>query len=228
MDSRSIRHRQSASAAGPDHGRHHVDHPATRTAHMAFSGQTLENPASGERITFRATAAETDGELVAIDLELPAGRRVPGPLHVHPQAGGALRGARGHDALPMGRTRIVAGPARSSSCRPAWRTTSRTPATRRARPRRDPPGAADGADVRDRGRARRPGTHDARRHPQAARPRDLRARVRRRGPCAPFPPRWLQRVALAPLAWLAAPAGVPGSASRSCRRRRPTIGLLQR
>ena len=35
---------------------------------MAYAGQTLENPASGERITFRRTAAETDGELVAIDL----------------------------------------------------------------------------------------------------------------------------------------------------------------
>jgi hypothetical protein len=50
---------------------------------MAYVGQTLENPASGERITFRATAAQTDGELVAIDLELPPGARVPGGLHIH-------------------------------------------------------------------------------------------------------------------------------------------------
>ena len=39
---------------------------------MATTGQTLENPASGERITFRTTAAQTDGELLAIDLQLPA------------------------------------------------------------------------------------------------------------------------------------------------------------
>ena len=45
---------------------------------MAHSGQTLENPASGERITFRRTAANTGGELLAIDLELPVNRRVPG------------------------------------------------------------------------------------------------------------------------------------------------------
>jgi hypothetical protein len=52
---------------------------------MAYVGQTLENPASGERITFRRTAAETNGELVEIDLELPAGARVPGGLHIHPK-----------------------------------------------------------------------------------------------------------------------------------------------
>ena len=52
---------------------------------MAYAGQTLENPASGERITFRRTAAETDGELIAIDLELPPGARVPGGLHIHPK-----------------------------------------------------------------------------------------------------------------------------------------------
>jgi hypothetical protein len=40
---------------------------------MAITGQTLVNPASGERITFRTTAAATNGELVAIDLELPLG-----------------------------------------------------------------------------------------------------------------------------------------------------------
>ena len=52
---------------------------------MAYRGQTLENPASGERITFRRTSAETGGELLAIDLELPANRRVPGGQHIHPK-----------------------------------------------------------------------------------------------------------------------------------------------
>jgi hypothetical protein len=37
---------------------------------MAYAGQTSENPLSGERITFRQTAADTNGELLAIDLEL--------------------------------------------------------------------------------------------------------------------------------------------------------------
>ena len=56
---------------------------------MAITGQTLVNPASGERITFRTTAAE-NGELVAIDLELPQGGRVPGGQHSPSLAGGAL------------------------------------------------------------------------------------------------------------------------------------------
>ena len=50
---------------------------------MAFSGQVLDNPISGERITFRKTAADTDGDLLVIDLELSADGQVPG-AHVHP------------------------------------------------------------------------------------------------------------------------------------------------
>jgi mannose-6-phosphate isomerase-like protein (cupin superfamily) len=50
---------------------------------MAFSGQVLDNPISGERITFRKTAADTNGELLAIDLELSPDGHVPG-AHVHP------------------------------------------------------------------------------------------------------------------------------------------------
>ena len=50
---------------------------------MAFSGQVLENPISGERITFRKTAADTDGDLLVIDLELSPDGHVPG-AHVHP------------------------------------------------------------------------------------------------------------------------------------------------
>jgi mannose-6-phosphate isomerase-like protein (cupin superfamily) len=50
---------------------------------MAVSRQVLDNPVSGERITFRKTAADTDGELLAIDLELSPDGHVPG-AHVHP------------------------------------------------------------------------------------------------------------------------------------------------
>jgi quercetin dioxygenase-like cupin family protein len=53
-----------------------------RTA-MAFAGQVLDNPISGERITFRKTAADTDGELLAVDLGLRPDGHVPG-AHVHP------------------------------------------------------------------------------------------------------------------------------------------------
>jgi mannose-6-phosphate isomerase-like protein (cupin superfamily) len=50
---------------------------------MAFSGEVLVNPISGERFTFRKTAADTNGELLAFDLELSSDGRVPG-AHVHP------------------------------------------------------------------------------------------------------------------------------------------------
>jgi hypothetical protein len=37
---------------------------------MAYAGQVLDNPVSGERITFRKTASDTGGELLEFDLEL--------------------------------------------------------------------------------------------------------------------------------------------------------------
>ena len=50
---------------------------------MAFRGQVLDNPVSGERITFRETRADTGGDLLAVDLELAPDGHVPG-AHVHP------------------------------------------------------------------------------------------------------------------------------------------------
>jgi quercetin dioxygenase-like cupin family protein len=51
---------------------------------MAFSGQVLDNPISGERFIFHQTAGDTDGRLLAFDLVLAPGGRVPGG-HVHPE-----------------------------------------------------------------------------------------------------------------------------------------------
>ena len=50
---------------------------------MAYTGQIVDNPVSGERIIFRRTAADTGGELLEIDLELAPDGHVPGK-HVHP------------------------------------------------------------------------------------------------------------------------------------------------
>jgi quercetin dioxygenase-like cupin family protein len=68
------------------------------------------NPASVERITFRTTAAESDGELVAIDLELPADGRVPGGLHIHPKQQERFEVVRGTMRFRLGRRRVTAGP----------------------------------------------------------------------------------------------------------------------
>jgi quercetin dioxygenase-like cupin family protein len=50
---------------------------------MAYAGQILDNPVTGERIIFRETAADTGGELLAVDLILAPDGHVPG-AHVHP------------------------------------------------------------------------------------------------------------------------------------------------
>jgi quercetin dioxygenase-like cupin family protein len=49
---------------------------------MAYAGQILENPLSGERFVFRKTAADTNGELLEFDLHLAPAGQVPGK-HVH-------------------------------------------------------------------------------------------------------------------------------------------------
>lgn len=77
---------------------------------MAYRGQIVVNRASGERITFRRTAADTAGELLAIDLELPTDRRVPGGLHVHPAQEERFEVVRGSIAFRLGGRRVVAGP----------------------------------------------------------------------------------------------------------------------
>jgi quercetin dioxygenase-like cupin family protein len=51
---------------------------------MARSGETVVNPATGERVTFVKTAAETGGELLELELVWPrSGQRAP--AHVHPE-----------------------------------------------------------------------------------------------------------------------------------------------
>ena|SRR2546423_5693002 len=51
---------------------------------MATAGQTVVNPATGERVTFVKTAAETHGELLQLELVWSRpGERAP--AHVHPE-----------------------------------------------------------------------------------------------------------------------------------------------
>jgi mannose-6-phosphate isomerase-like protein (cupin superfamily) len=51
---------------------------------MARAGQTVENAATGERVTFVRTAADTGGELLELELAWPReGQRAP--EHVHPE-----------------------------------------------------------------------------------------------------------------------------------------------
>jgi len=76
---------------------------------MAYAGQTIENPVSGERITFIETAADTDGELLEIELELSADGAVPG-AHIHPEQEERFEVIEGTMSFRMGLKKIVAGP----------------------------------------------------------------------------------------------------------------------
>ena len=51
---------------------------------MARPGTTLENPATGERLEFRRTTADSGGAVCSFDYFLPAGGSVP-LAHVHPR-----------------------------------------------------------------------------------------------------------------------------------------------
>jgi quercetin dioxygenase-like cupin family protein len=50
---------------------------------MAFSGQVLDNPVSGERFVFHTTADDSGGKMLEFDLVVDPRGRVPGG-HVHP------------------------------------------------------------------------------------------------------------------------------------------------
>jgi quercetin dioxygenase-like cupin family protein len=76
---------------------------------MAYAGQTIENPVSGEKITFIQTSADTDGELLEIELELAADGAVPG-AHIHPEQEERFEVIEGTMSFRMGLKKIVAGP----------------------------------------------------------------------------------------------------------------------
>lgn len=76
---------------------------------MAYSGQIIHNPVSGERIEFVRTAADTDGDLLEIELGLAADGHVPG-AHVHPEQEERFEVLEGTIRFRLGRRTIVAGP----------------------------------------------------------------------------------------------------------------------
>jgi quercetin dioxygenase-like cupin family protein len=170
---------------------------------MATAGQTFVNPVSGERITFLATAAETNGELVAIDLELPPGGRVPGPLHLHPLQEERFEIVRGTMRFRLRRGRVVAGPREVVVVPPGvahdFANDGDEPALVRVeiRPALKMEQLFETAvALAEQGRTMLGGI---------PKPLDLAlfARAFEQEVRAAFPPRRLQRLALAPLVWLA-------------------------
>lgn len=76
---------------------------------MAYAGQILINPVSGERFVFRKTAADTGGELLEFDLHLAPDGQVPGK-HVHRHQEERFEVLSGTMRFKRGLKTIVAGP----------------------------------------------------------------------------------------------------------------------
>jgi len=74
---------------------------------MAYAGQIIQNPVSGERIEFLRTSADTDGELLELELELSPDGRVPG-AHVHPEQEERFHVLEGTMKFRLGMRTIVA------------------------------------------------------------------------------------------------------------------------
>jgi quercetin dioxygenase-like cupin family protein len=169
---------------------------------MAHAGQVLENPVSGERITFRETAADTGGELLVIDLELTPDGQAPG-LHVHPLQEERFEVVSGTMRFKLGRKRIVAEAGDvvvvPAGARHKFANAGDEPAHARVeiRPALKMEQLFETAvALAEEGRTTRNGM---------PKPLDLALFVREfaQEVQGAFPPVWIQRATLAPLAWVA-------------------------
>jgi len=76
---------------------------------MIRKGQTLQNPVTGERMTFIETVADTDGEYVLIELSADPGAAVAAP-HVHPSQVETFEVVSGTLGAKVGARTVTAGP----------------------------------------------------------------------------------------------------------------------
>src|SRR5687767_13357447 len=76
---------------------------------MAYAGQIIDNPVSGERITFLQTTADTDGELLEFEMQLAPDGKVPG-AHKHPEQEERFHVMEGTMRFRLGMRTITAGP----------------------------------------------------------------------------------------------------------------------
>jgi quercetin dioxygenase-like cupin family protein len=73
------------------------------------AGETIENPVTGERVTFLRTAADTGGELVEIEVAVEPDGAVAA-AHVHPYQSERFEVLEGTLEFRRGREKVVAGP----------------------------------------------------------------------------------------------------------------------
>lgn len=74
---------------------------------MARRGETIENPVTGERITFLETAEDTDGALLRVDFSLKPGGFLPGGVHTHPYQEERFEVASGTLGVRVGRRKNI-------------------------------------------------------------------------------------------------------------------------
>jgi mannose-6-phosphate isomerase-like protein (cupin superfamily) len=76
---------------------------------MIRKGDTVENPVTGERVTFLETAAETNGERVVIDVTVDPDGFVAA-AHVHPYQSERFEIVEGTLEFKLGNETVMAGP----------------------------------------------------------------------------------------------------------------------
>src|SRR5262249_54566038 len=80
-----------------------------RSIHMIHAGDTIYNPATGERIVFRQTSRETNGEAAVIETFVQPNGFVAA-AHLHPSQEERFEILRGSVGFRVGRKKLVAGP----------------------------------------------------------------------------------------------------------------------
>ena len=76
---------------------------------MIHAGDTIHNPVTGERLVFRQTSRETNGEAVVIETFVQPNGFVAA-AHVHPSQEERFEVLRGSVGFRVGRRKLVAGP----------------------------------------------------------------------------------------------------------------------
>jgi quercetin dioxygenase-like cupin family protein len=76
---------------------------------MIRAGDVIENPVTGERLVFRKTSRETNGEAVVLETFVQPNGFVAA-AHVHPSQEERFQVLRGTVGFKLGRKKIVAGP----------------------------------------------------------------------------------------------------------------------
>jgi mannose-6-phosphate isomerase-like protein (cupin superfamily) len=173
---------------------------------MAYAGKVIENPISGERITFRETAADTDGDVLAFDLDLRPDGNVPG-MHVHPNQEERFEIVDGTMRFRRGFRKVIAKPGDVVVVPPRVRHKFQNGGDEKAHVRVEVRPALrmkelleTSVDLAKEGHTNSKGMPN---------PLDLALFMQefKDEVTGPFLPGWLQRTALAPLAWIAKKRG---------------------